>query len=105
MALILRSHLIVIYTHNGCEYVIIKVRFYNDLTGVLHLDKCSMCGNEFDIWDEQENFRFEHKVGYGSVHDGEYIKINLCCDCFDKVIDIISPLCKTNPVHENQCDF
>jgi hypothetical protein len=64
-----------------------------------------MCGKEFDMWDEQENFRFEHRVGYGSVHDGEYIKINLCCDCFDKVIDMVAPLCKTNPVKENQCDF
>lgn len=62
--------------------------------------KCNMCGKEFDCWDEQENFCFEHKIGYGSIHDGEQIIINLCCDCFDKVIDVVVPMCETNPLNE-----
>ena len=62
--------------------------------------KCNMCGKEFDFWDEQENFCFEHKVGYGSIHDGEQVSLNLCCDCFDKVIDIVAPMCQVNPLSE-----
>ena len=59
-----------------------------------------MCGEEFDCWDEQENFCFQHIIGYGSIHDGERIVINLCCNCFDKVIDIVVPICKTNPLNK-----
>lgn len=69
----------------------------------LHLDKttkCTMCGKEFDFWDKQENFCFEHQVGYGSAHDGEKISLKLCCECFDKVIDIIAPMCLTDPFEE-----
>lgn len=64
------------------------------------MKKCNMCGKEFDIWDEQENLCFEHKIGYGSVHDGEQVNLNLCCDCFDKVIDMVTQMCQTNPLSE-----
>lgn len=62
------------------------------------MKKCTMCGNDFDMWDEQESFCFDHIVGYGSAHDGEKIHINLCCDCFDKILDNIIPKCKINPI-------
>lgn len=65
------------------------------------MKKCNMCGKEFDFWDEQENFCFEYQIGYGSVHDGENLSLNLCCDCFDKVIDMIAPQCKINPLSED----
>lgn len=62
--------------------------------------KCTMCGKEFDLWDEQQDFCFERKIQYGSIHDSEQLSINLCCDCFDKVIDIVSPMCKESPLKE-----
>jgi hypothetical protein len=61
-----------------------------------------MCGKEFDIWDKQENFCFCHRVGYGSRHDGDDIRLNLCCDCFDKVLDVIIPMCQESPIGEEE---
>lgn len=31
--------------------------------------KCSLCGKNFDRWDEEENFCFRHRFGYGSKYD------------------------------------
>lgn len=59
-----------------------------------------MCGKQFDIWDEQENFGIHHLVGYGSKYDGERIEMDLCCDCFDKIIDTLIPMCVHSPIVE-----
>lgn len=61
---------------------------------------CTMCGKVFDNWDYQENFCFEHLIGYGSKYDCERLKLNLCIDCFDTVLDFILPQCKTNPISD-----
>ena len=61
---------------------------------------CNMCGKTFDFWDNQESFCFDHYIGYGSTHDFERIRLNLCCNCFDKVIDWIIPQCKHDPISE-----
>lgn len=39
--------------------------------------RCNLCGNNFDMWDIQENFCFHHRVGYGSKYDG-VIWISIC---------------------------
>ena len=49
--------------------------------------KCSFCKKEFDEWDEQQNFNIDFYGMFGSRHDGEHIKIHLCCECADKIID------------------
>lgn len=67
---------------------------------VKDITKCTMCGKEFDMWDRQENYCFEHKIGYGSKYDGDTLKFNLCCDCFDKVVDTVIPMCVESPLHE-----
>ena len=41
--------------------------------------------------------RFYVHVGYGSKYDESIINFNLCCDCYDKVIDMILPMCKIDP--------
>ena len=64
------------------------------------LKVCNMCGKTFDFWDNQESFCFDHYIGYGSTHDFERIRLNLCCNCFDKVIDWIIPQCKHDPISE-----
>ena len=61
---------------------------------------CNMCGKVFDEWDYQENFCFDYHIGYGSKYDLNRLKLNLCIDCFDKVLDFILPQCKTNPLEE-----
>lgn len=63
---------------------------------------CNLCGKEFDIFDNQESFGIHTgKIGYGSKHDGDSIELDLCCDCFDKLIDDLIPKCKINPLTEN----
>lgn len=59
---------------------------------------CSVCGKTFDFWDNQEDFCFERYIGYGSKYDMEHIQLNLCCDCFDKVLDWLLPQCSIDPM-------
>lgn len=59
---------------------------------------CNLCGNEFNEWDELENFGIHTRVGYGSKFDGNDIELDLCCNCFDKLIDRLLPECKINPI-------
>ena len=63
---------------------------------------CNVCGKTFDFWDHQENFCFDRHIGFGSAYDFHRIKLNLCCHCFDKVIDWILPQCKHNPLSKVQ---
>lgn len=54
-------------------------------TDIIH---CDMCGKEFDVFDRQEGFGFHyHNIGYGSKFDETNMDIDLCCDCFDKMIE------------------
>lgn len=62
--------------------------------------RCNMCGKLFDEWDYQEKFSFKSYIGYGSKYDLNKIDLNLCCSCFDKVMDFIIPQCKIIPLEE-----
>jgi len=59
---------------------------------------CNICGKEFDRWDKQEKFGFHYKIGYGSNYDLTKIDLNMCCGCFDKLLDCILPQCKIDPL-------
>ena len=48
---------------------------------------CNICGKEFDMWDQQEGFGLHYHVGYGSKFDGDRIQVDMCCDCFDELMD------------------
>lgn len=37
-------------------------------------------------------------IGYGSKHDGDIIDLDICCDCFDVLIDKLAKQCKINPI-------
>lgn len=63
--------------------------------------KCTMCGKEFDIFDEQQGIEMDHRCGYGSHHDMSRIQLKLCNECFDKVMDKIIPLCKNQIVFDD----
>ena len=63
--------------------------------------RCNICGKTFDEWDAQENFGFNYWVGYGSKYDGDHIRARFCCDCFDKLIDVMREKCVICPVAEN----
>ena len=59
---------------------------------------CNICGNIFDMLDEQEHFGIHYDVGYGSTHDGERIDVDFCCKCFDRLIDCLLPQCTIDPI-------
>jgi len=59
---------------------------------------CNICGEKFNILDERANFGLHYKVGFGSKYDLTKIDLNMCCNCFDKVLDYILPQCKIDPL-------
>ena len=59
---------------------------------------CNMCGRTFDYFDHEENVSFDHFMGYGSSYDMRRIKLNLCCKCFDNILDWMLPQCKHDPM-------
>lgn len=58
--------------------------------------RCNLCGKKFELWDEEENFCFRHRFGYGSAYDGYLLNLNLCCKCFDRLMDELVPLSQTH---------
>lgn len=60
---------------------------------------CNKCGKEMDLWDIKEGFFIHKRVGYGSIHDGEVVNLNLCCSCFDKLISD----CAVDPIEGDSC--
>lgn len=61
---------------------------------------CSMCSNELDEFDLQENYHFKWWIGYGSKYDLNIFECRLCCHCFDQIIDTIIPMFKNSPLSE-----
>lgn len=59
---------------------------------------CNVCGKEFNEWDEQESFGFSYHVGYGSIYDGATIELDMCCGCFDELMEYMIPECKISPL-------
>ncbi len=59
---------------------------------------CNLCGKEFDIYDEQESIGYHDRPGYGSSFDGIEIDLDLCLECFDKLMTELIPRCKINPI-------
>lgn len=55
---------------------------------------CNKCGKKLDMWDIQENFSIETKLGYGTIYDGDKLNMRLCCKCMERLVDecIISPI-------------
>lgn len=78
--------------------ILVKRQFYKEAKRMLkHV--CNICGKDFDLWDEQENFSIRTHVGYGSEFDGSRIELDMCCGCFDKLMNIyILPKCKIPPM-------
>ena len=62
--------------------------------------ECTMCGKTLDEWDKYENYSADLHIGYGSKYDMSRLRFQLCCDCFDRILDMFVPLCKTNPLED-----
>lgn len=66
------------------------------------LTRCNVCGQLFTDLDEKEHIGLHSKIGYGSKHDGDIIDLDICCSCFDNLIDKLASRCMINPIHENE---
>ncbi len=62
---------------------------------------CTMCGHYFDDWDLEANNYIYHYFGFGSKKDDKIFEADLCCDCYDKIIDKIIPLFPLYPLKES----
>ena len=63
--------------------------------------KCNLCGKELDVFDLQEEISYHSHMGYGSKFDLCHVDIDLCCKCFDRLMDqYIIPNSLINPVSE-----
>ncbi len=67
--------------------------------------RCTMCNKLLDEWDLQEDFSYQKWIGYGSVHDTEYLDIRLCCKCFDKVLAFILKNSVNDPLTDYAFDI
>ena len=56
--------------------------------------RCNKCGREMQVFDLHNNFSIHKTIGYGSVHDGDELRIAFCCDCMDEIISscVVSPI-------------
>lgn len=59
---------------------------------------CNICGKEFDEWDSLNGFSVDVYPGYGSKYDGDNVQMDICCACFDKMVDVLTEKCVYNPV-------
>lgn len=64
------------------------------------IQKCNVCGKEFDGMDSYSQFGIKTTPHYGSKYDSDNIHLDLCCDCFDNLMDYIIPKCKLSPIKE-----
>lgn len=59
---------------------------------------CNKCGKKLDVWDKQEDFTINARLGYGTKYDGDNLDIHLCCNCMETLIDE----CVISPITENE---
>lgn len=50
---------------------------------------CDICGKRFNDLDEEIGLIIDRYMGYGSKRDGEHVHIDICANCFDKLLDDI----------------
>lgn len=55
---------------------------------------CNKCGKEIDAFDDLSGIHIGGPIGYGSAFDGEYLDLDLCVSCTDRLIKScpISPI-------------
>lgn len=64
-----------------------------------------MCGKQFTTWDSQQGFGFDYTCGHGTKFEDRHIKIDLCCECFDEVMDFVIPRCRQNPFENREYSY
>ena len=56
--------------------------------------KCNLCGKPLTQIDLAQKFSIHRVVGYGSAYDMSEIRLRMCCECFDAMVDG----CEVSPV-------
>lgn len=59
---------------------------------------CNKCGRVIDFEDRFPGLCYEGRGEYGSKYDEEEISLDLCCDCFDWLVDV----CLISPITEDE---
>lgn len=59
---------------------------YNRHHNVQSNIRCSVCGDILDIFDIAGNYVIDKDMRYGSIFDGEHVRIRMCSNCMDKLI-------------------
>ena len=66
------------------------------------LTRCNVCGKTVEqVFENQMLISIHDRIGYGSKHDGSMLDLDICPDCFDKLIDGFTEKCAINPMKEN----
>ena len=50
----------------------------------------------YDNSSSNEEMIHRQHIGYGSIHDGDNVDLQLCCDCFDRLVSE----CNVSPIEE-----
>lgn len=68
---------------------------------------CNICGKPFNEYDEEQDFSIVKRIGYGSVHDGKTLELDICCECMDKLIEkcVESPIIDDGGIEFNTVDY
>lgn len=62
---------------------------------------CNMCGKEINKMDLACNlFSISNQFGYGSIHDGDTLELDLCSKCQDMLVTHLIETCKISPIVE-----
>ena len=59
---------------------------------------CNRCGKEIDA--NTYSFSYLQQLGYGSVHDGDELSVDLCPECTDELITYLTEECTIPPLAE-----
>ena len=66
------------------------------MTKIIRL--CNKCGKEIREYDD---FNISYQYGYGSLHDGDNLNLDLCNVCLDEITTYLINNCTINPVTES----
>lgn len=55
---------------------------------------CNKCGKVLEKWDIEGRYSMYRHLCYGSKYDGEELRLDLCSECLDKLIES----CKILPI-------
>ncbi len=71
--------------------------------------RCNVCGKTVEqVFENQMPISIHDCIGYGSKYDGSMLDLDICSDCFDKLIDGFTEKCAINPIlkiYENTEEF